>query len=78
MQLIKCHLLKISSDADVCDLYQARNIRVATQSSNPEVKGTWRPTVELEPLLSDTKAREMICDTQTGTAGLGIAPGRRK
>ena len=42
MQLIKCHLFKTSSDADVCELYQARSKREkkATQSSNPVVKGT--------------------------------------
>ena len=80
MQLIKCHLLKTSSDADVCELYQARSKRekMATQSSNPVVKGTWRPTVELEPLLSEAKARKMIRGAQTGTAGLGLAPSRRK
>ena len=80
MQLIKCHLLKTSSDADVCELYQARSERekMATQSSNPVVKGTWRPTVELEPLLNEAKARKMIRGAQTGTAGLGLAPERKK
>ena len=51
---------------------------MAAQSSNPVVKGTWRPTVELEPLLSEAKARKVICGAQTGTAGLGLAPSRRK
>ena len=80
MQLIKCLLLKTSSDADVCELYQARSKRekTAAQSSNPVAKGTWRQTVELEPLLSEAKARKMICGAQTGTAGLGLAPNRRK
>ena len=40
------------------------------------MKGTWRPTVELEPLLSEAKARKMIRGAQT--AGLGLAPSRRK
>ena len=46
---------------------------MATQSSNPVVKGTWRPTVELGPLLSEAKARKMIRGAQTGTVGLGLA-----
>ena len=37
-----------------------------------------QPTVELEPLLSEAKARKMIRGAQTGTAGLGLAPSRRK
>ena len=80
MQLIKCHLLKTSSDADVCELDQAQSKRekMATLSSNPVVKGTWRPTVELEPLLSEAKARRMIDGAQTGTVGLELAPSRRK
>ena len=64
----------------LCELYQARSKRekMAARSSNPVVKGTWRPTVELEPLLSEAKTRKMICGAQTGTAGLGLAPSRRK
>ena len=34
--------------------------------------------MELEPLLSEAKARKMICGAQTGTAGLGLVPRRRK
>ena len=34
--------------------------------------------MELEPLLSEAKARKMIRGAQTGTAGLGLAPSRRK
>ena len=45
---------------------------MAVRSSNPVVKGTWRPTVELEPLLSEAKARKMIRGAQTSTAGLGL------
>ena len=59
----KTQLIKTPSDADVCELYQAQSKRekMATQSSNPVVKGTWRRTVELEPLLSEAKARKIWC-----------------
>ena len=79
-QLIKCHLLSTSSDEDVCKLYQVRADREhqAKQSNDPVAKGTWRPTVELKPLLSEAKARKMIQGAQSGTGGLGLAPQKKK
>ena len=61
-QLIKCHLLKTSSNVDVCDLYKARATREskAKQSNNTVMQRKWWPTVELEPLLTEAKSCRMI------------------
>ena len=51
MQMMKCHLLKTSSDEDVKMLYEARERREEALSSpaNPNLvtRGQWQPTVEL-------------------------------
>jgi hypothetical protein len=80
MQLVKCHLLKTSTDDDVRTLYRARSEHEHSlkQSADPAMRHAWKPCVEMEPLLSEAKHRKMIKGAQSGTAGLGMAPAARK
>jgi len=59
MQLVKCHLLKTSSDEDVKMLYEAWERREDAQCSpsnpNPATRRQWQPTVELTRQLSHAK-----------------------
>lgn len=80
MQLVKCHLLKTSADDDVRALYRARSDceHELQLSDDPVKRGTWRPCVELEPLLSEAKHRKMLKGAQSGLGGVGLAPATRK
>ena len=61
-QLIKCHLLKTSSDPKVRVLYEARTVneKLLSTSENKVVRNQWRPCVELEQLLSEVKNNSMF------------------
>ena len=61
-QLIKCHLLKTSSDPEVRMLYEARmaNEKRLSKSENKVTRNRWRPCLELEQLLSEVKHNSMF------------------
>lgn len=76
MQLVKCHLLKTSSDEDVRMLYESRSKReqAENQSENPVLKHKWQPTKELDDRCSEVKWKKMIKGTRSknDTSGLGF------
>lgn len=64
-QLIKCHLLKTSSDPEVRMSYEARTAKekkLADPNSavSKSVQNQWRPCVDLEKLLSEVKHNFMF------------------
>ena len=76
-QLIKCHLLKTSSDPEVRMLYEARTIKEKELAkSGPLARNTkncWRPCVELEKLLSEVKHNSMFgCGVRSGNDSRGL------
>ena len=76
MQLVKCHLLKTSSDEDVRLIYESRSRReqAESQSDNPVLHGKWQPTQELESLCKEVHWQEMVQGARatTDTSGLGF------
>ena len=80
MQLVKCHLLKTSSDEDVRTLYEARSRREHENehSADPVVRRAYKPCVAMEPLLNEAKHRKMFKAAPQGKGGLGMAPPTRK
>ena len=83
-QLLKCHLLKNSSDSDVRKLYEARadRGRQQSQSTCPVTKSTWRPCVEIDKLTGDAEYRikfnTATCRGAGDTRGLGMGHGHSK
>ena len=83
-QLLKCHLLKNSADPNVQKLYEARaeRERQQCQSTNPVIKKTWRPCVELEGITGEAgiageakyriKFNTAACRSNGDTRGLGV------
>ena len=73
-QLIQCHLLKSSSDSDVRKLYESRldQDRERSKSANPVVRGTWRPTIQLEECIASAVIRKRAGKANSGTQGLGM------
>ena len=76
LQLIKCHLLKHSSDPEVRLIYEARAKfeHQCTLSKDPVKRGQWRPTQALEPLINEAKhASKFLQNTRSksDTRGLG-------
>ena len=78
MQLVKCHLLKTSSDEDVKMLYEARERREEAQCSpsnpSPVTRRQWQPTVELIRQLSNVKFEQMMkgARSENNKSGLGF------
>ena len=78
MQLVKCHLLKTSSDKDVVTLYEAREKRekelCSETNPNPVTRGQWQPTVELTKQLGAVKFEKMMKGARSShnKSGLGF------
>jgi hypothetical protein len=69
MQVVKCHLLKNSRDADIRALYERR---IEKESKHATV---WRPTQELAEVEKAVKHAQMF-PSQVDKAGIGFVRGR--
>ena len=76
-QMVKCHLLKTSSDEDVRMLYEARERREKAECSpdnpNPVTRGKWQATVELNKQIGQSKFQQMMkgARSEKNKSGLG-------
>ena len=73
-QLIRCHLLKTSSDPDVRRLYESRcqTERKKRLSANPAERVAWSPTIELDSCIQAAEHRKRAGKANHGSQGLGL------
>ena len=78
MQLVRCHLLKTSSDDDVRLLYEAREKRerAEREGTDPCLKQKWQPTIEVDIHLKAVEFSKMLnlkgAQSSNDTRGLGF------